>query len=134
MTITNIKLSMNTKDKKVLIIDDDGKNIFALTAVLKAYRYSCVSAYSAADGLNLLAVIPDIGIVLMDMMMPEMDGYTAIPKIRQNKNFGQIPVIAVTAQAMPGDKERCLDAGADDYISKPVDVDKLLAILKAHLK
>jgi len=125
---------MNTATKKVLIIDDDGKNIFALSAVLRSMRYSCISALSASEGLELLRNTQDIGIVLMDMMMPEMDGYTAIPKIKLDKYSAGIPVIAITAQAMPGDKERCLAAGADDYVSKPVDVDKLLEILKAYLK
>jgi len=122
------------KNKKILIVDDDAKNIFALSAVLRSVGYSCVSALTAADGFELLSGNKDIGIVLMDMMMPEMDGYAAIPKIKQDKILGGIPVIAVTAQAMPGDKERCITAGADDYISKPVDVDKLLEILGVYLK
>ena len=125
---------MNSQNKKVLIIDDDAKNIFALSAVLRSKGYLCLSALSASDGLDLLSHTHDIGIVLMDMMMPEMDGYTVIPKIKQNKYLDGIPVIAVTAQAMPGDKERCLAAGADGYLSKPVNVDKLLEILSAYLK
>ncbi len=125
---------MTINSKRVLIIDDDAKNIFALSAVLRSVGYSCVSALSASDGIAILSNTPDIGIVLMDMMMPEMDGYTAIPRIKQDAGLTLMPVIAVTAQAMTGDKERCLAAGADDYISKPVDVDELLVILRAYLK
>ena len=125
---------MNSPNRKVLIVDDDAKNIFALSAVLRSVGYSCVTALSAAEGLDVLAQNGDIGIVLMDMMMPEMDGYTVIPRIKQDKIFKNIPVIAVTAQAMPGDKERCLAAGADGYISKPVNVDKLLEMLSTYIK
>ena len=117
--------------EKVLIIDDDPRNIFALTATLRSKGYLCVSAGSAIQGMAFLDESKDIGIVLMDMMMPDMDGYEAIPKIKEKYD---LPVIAVTAQAMVGDKEKCLMAGADDYISKPVDVDKLLRVLHTYLK
>jgi len=116
--------------KKVLIIDDDARNIFALTATLRSKGYACVAANSAQQGMVFLNEGEDIGIVLLDMMMPEMDGYEAIPKIKARHT---VPVIAVTAQAMMGDREKCLAAGADDYISKPVDVDKLLHILNIYL-
>ncbi|MGZ5210888.1 MAG: response regulator [Kaistella sp.] len=116
--------------KEILIIDDDSRNIFALSAVLKAKKYQCVSALSAVHGLELLAENKNIGAVLMDMMMPEMDGYEAIGKIKSDDGLKDIPVIAITAQAMTGDKEKCLEAGADGYISKPVNVDELLALLK----
>src|ERR1700761_7156996 len=108
---------------KILIIDDDARNIFALTAILRSRGYQCISAADARQGLSFLGDADDIGIVLIDMMMPEMDGYETIPEIK--KRHKDIPVIAVTAQAMVGDREKCLQAGADDYISKPVDVDKL---------
>lgn len=121
-------------DKKILIIDDDARNIFALSAVLKSRRFICVSAASANEGLSILRERQDIGIVLIDMMMPDMDGYTAIPLIREMDNAANIPVIAVTAQAMTGDRERCLQAGADNYISKPVNVDDLLALLNEYMK
>ncbi len=120
--------------KKVLIIDDDSRNIFALVAILKAKGYDCISASSAEEGLQLLATKEDIGIVLLDMMMPDMDGYEAIPIIRNNEKVKHLPIIAVTAQAMVGDKEKCLQAGADNYISKPVDVDALLELLQTYLK
>ncbi|WP_034691186.1 response regulator [Kaistella palustris] len=115
--------------KEILIIDDDSRNIFALSAVLKAKKYGCVSALNAVDGLKMLNTNTNIGVVLLDMMMPEMDGYEAINKIKGNGQLKDIPVIAVTAQAMAGDREKCLAAGADDYISKPVDVDQLLTVL-----
>lgn len=119
--------------KKVLIIDDDSRNIFALTAVLKARNFQCVSASGAIEGISLLANDPEIGIVLMDMMMPDMDGYEAIDQIRSNKKIAGIPIIAVTAQAMVGDREKTLAAGADNYASKPIDVDFLTTILNEHL-
>lgn len=120
---------MNT-EKEILIIDDDSRNIFALTAVLKAKKYQCISAVSAVKGLELLEENKNIGAVLMDMMMPEMDGYEAIGKMKSNTALQKIPVIAITAQAMTGDREKCLEAGADGYISKPVNVDDLLVLLK----
>lgn len=120
---------MNT-EKEILIIDDDSRNIFALTAVLEAKKYQCISAVSAVKGLELLEENKNIGAVLMDMMMPEMDGYEAIGKMKSNTALQKIPVIAITAQAMTGDREKCLEAGADGYISKPVNVDELLVLLK----
>ena len=119
---------MNT-EKEILIIDDDSRNIFALTAVLKAKKYQCLSALSAVKGLELLEENKNIGAVLMDMMMPEMDGYEAIGKMKSNTALQKIPVIAITAQAMTGDREKCLEAGADGYISKPVNVEELLVLL-----
>lgn len=116
-------------EKEVLIIDDDSKNIFALSAVLKAKKFNCVSALNAMDGLNMLSNNEKIGVVLMDMMMPEMDGYEAIGRIKSDKVLKKIPIIAITAQAMDGDREKCLQAGADGYISKPVNVDELLILL-----
>ncbi|QDP84366.1 response regulator [Chryseobacterium sp. SNU WT5] len=115
--------------KEILIIDDDNRNIFALSAVLNAKNYQCISAMSASAGLKILSSNENIGVVLMDMMMPEMDGYEAIRKIKSDHLLKDIPVIAITAQAMTGDREKCIDAGAFGYISKPVDVDKLLQLL-----
>ena len=122
-------------EKRILIIDDEQKNIFALNAVLKSRKYSCITAASALEGISILRAEPDIGIVLMDMMMPDMDGYEAIRIIRADKTICSVPVIAVTAQAMKGDREKCLEAGANGYISKPVDVDALLELItQAHQK
>ncbi|HWW37973.1 MULTISPECIES: response regulator [Pedobacter] len=120
--------------KKVLIVDDDNRNIFALKAVLKAKGYTCLSATGAEEGLQLLAEDEEIGVVLMDMMMPGMDGYQAMAKMQQIPDLKDIPVIAVTAQAMVGDRERCLEAGAKGYVSKPINVDSLTQLLSQHLK
>lgn len=120
------------KKKDILIIDDDSRNIFALAAVLKSKRYTCLSASSAADGFDILARQKDIGVVLMDMMMPDMDGYEALGKMRENEKMKHIPVIAVTAQAMTGDKEKCIEAGANGYVSKPINVEELEKLLN-HL-
>lgn len=118
-----------SQDTKILIIDDDSRNVFALNAVLKAQKFSCVSASNAASGLQMLKENQEIGLVLMDMMMPDMDGYEAIAKMKTDIDLNKIPVISVTAQAMVGDKERCLQAGADGYISKPIRINELLRLI-----
>lgn len=114
----------------ILIIDDDNRNIFALRAVLKSKGFDVLSATSATEGINLLRSHPRIKIVLMDMMMPEMDGYEAIGHIKNNNSLAGVKIIAVTAQAMVGDREKCLEAGADAYVSKPIDVDELMYLLQ----
>lgn len=124
---------MEVKTKKILIIDDDSRNIFALTAVLKAKKFNCLSAISAQQGFDILKNEGDVGVVLMDMMMPDMDGYEAIGKMKNHPEMSAIPVIAVTAQAMVGDRERCLAAGAVGYVSKPVNVDELLIQINNYL-
>jgi CheY-like chemotaxis protein len=121
---------MGSSAKKVLIIDDDNRNIYALRMVLKTKGFECITATDAQVGLQLLEEQPDIGVVLMDMMMPEMDGYEAIARLRENPSLNHIPVIAVTAQAMVGDREKCLAAGAAAYVAKPIDQDILLDLLK----
>jgi CheY-like chemotaxis protein len=115
-----------------MIVDDDPRNIFALRATLKSKSYDCVSCEDAVSALKLLEEEKDIDAVLLDMMMPEMDGYEALSHIRSKESAKHLPVIAVTAQAMPGDREKCLSAGADDYVSKPVDVDRLLSLLEKY--
>lgn len=112
--------------KLILIIDDDNRNIFALKAVLKAKGFDCLSATSAQEGFSIMEKNENVAVVLMDMMMPEMDGYQAISVIKKSEKMQNIPVLAVTAQAMVGDKERCLAAGAAGYVSKPINVDELL--------
>ncbi len=118
------------RDRSILLVDDDSRNIFALTAVLKARGYVVIPATDMRQAFNLLRDNPDIGVILLDMMMPEMDGYEALKLLRQDAMYKGLPVIAVTAQAMSGDREKCLSAGADDYLSKPVDVDALLELLQ----
>lgn len=115
--------------KKILIIDDDNRNIFALSAVLRARGFECLSCQSAPEAIALLRAETEADAVLIDMMMPEMDGYEAIPLIRSLPGREALTIVSVTAQAMIGDREKCLAAGADAYISKPVDVDKLMLIL-----
>ena len=118
---------------QILVVDDDSKNTFALRAVLQSRGFVCISAQSAQDGLNHLLENKEIGIVLMDMMMPDMDGYEAISKIKAEETLKDIPIIAVTAQAMAGDKEKCLLAGASDYLPKPVDIDLLISKINHYL-
>jgi len=118
---------------KILIIDDDNRNIFALSAVLKARKYNCVSATSGEQGLEILKTDKDIGVVLMDMMMPGMDGYQAMSVMNKDMDLKHVPVIAVTAQAMLGDRERCLEAGAIGYVSKPINVDQLTDLITKYI-
>jgi CheY-like chemotaxis protein len=117
------------KKKRILIVDDDSRNIFALAATLRVRDYECIPFADIFKALEFLKGDGTADVVLLDMMMPGMDGYGAIPEIRSIKGREHLPVIAVTAQAMPGDREKCLQAGADDYVSKPVDVDRLFQIL-----
>ncbi len=119
--------------KKVLLVDDDVRNIFALTAVLERHKMVVTSAENGLIALEELVQNPDVDIVLMDLMMPEMDGYEAMRQIRQMKPFESLPIIALTAKAMQGDREKCIAAGASDYLSKPVDTDQLLSLLRVWL-
>jgi two-component system cell cycle response regulator DivK len=118
---------------KILIIDDDNKNIFALSAVLRARKYNCISATSGEMGLEILKNDENIALVLMDMMMPGMDGYQAMAMMNKDLDLKHVPVIAVTAQAMLGDKERCLAAGAAGYVSKPINVDLLTQLITKYI-
>jgi CheY-like chemotaxis protein len=119
--------------KKVLIVDDDMRNIFALTTVLEEHAMMTVSADTGRDAIRLLQNEPGIDIVLMDIMMPEMDGMETIREIRRDPNLKNLPIVAVTAKAMKGDREKCIESGAWDYLSKPVDTEQLLAVLRAWL-
>lgn len=117
------------------MIDDDARNIFALRLTLKARGFACLSAQDAREGIDLARRhAMDIGIVLMDMMMPGIDGYEAIGLLKENPVTATLPVVAVTAQAMQGDKEKCLAAGAVGYLAKPIDVDEMLQVISKHLK
>jgi CheY-like chemotaxis protein len=115
--------------KTILIVDDDARNIFAMKATLKSRGYHSVAFTEGREALEFLAGEAEVAAVLLDMMMPEMDGYEMIPLIKKMTRRRDLPVLAVTAQAMTGDRERCLAAGADEYISKPVDVDHLMNVL-----
>ncbi len=119
--------------KKVLIIDDDVRNIFALTSVLERYQMQVIYAENGSDGIEILQNNPDTNIILMDVMMPEMDGYETTHRIRCNPQFASLPIIALTAKAMQGDREKCIEAGASDYITKPVDTEQLLSLLRVWL-
>jgi CheY-like chemotaxis protein len=119
--------------KKVLIVDDDMRNIFALSTVLEEHDMVIVAADNVRDAIKILQMQPDIDIVLMDIMMPEMDGIDTMREIRKVPALKKLPIIAVTAKAMKGDREKCIEAGAWDYLSKPVDTEQMLAVLRAWL-
>lgn len=121
------------KDKTILITDDDMRNIFALSSALQTYDLKIVIANNGREAIEKLEDSNQIDLVLMDIMMPEMDGYEAMRAIRSKKKFTKLPIIALTAKAMKNDREKCIEAGANDYISKPVDVDQLLSMLRVWL-
>jgi len=118
---------------RILIVDDDIRNIYSLTSVLEAHDVKVLHAESGAEGIRILETAPTIDAALVDIMMPDMDGYETMRRIRANPAIAHIPLISVTAKAMKGDRQKCLDAGASDYISKPVDVDILLALIRVWL-
>ncbi|HEX3070203.1 MAG TPA: response regulator, partial [Thermoanaerobaculia bacterium] len=119
--------------KKALIVDDDMRNIYALTSLLERHKMNVLYAESGADGIEQLKTNPDIDVVLMDVMMPEMDGYEAMRRIRSMDEYRNLPMIALTAKAMKGDREKCMEAGASDYITKPIDAQQLISLLRVWL-
>lgn len=121
------------ESNSIIIIDDDKRNIFALSLVLKSRGFSCLSAQSFKEGLEILEQNPQLRLVLMDMMMPEIDGYQGIDILKNHATFKNLSIIAITAQAMIGDKERCILAGADGYVSKPVNIDHLMVYVNKYL-
>ena len=121
------------RERKVLVVDDDARNIFALTTVLENQEMDVLSATNGRQAIELINQTPDLGVVLMDIMMPEMDGYETMREIRRNATFRRLPILALTAKAMKGDREKCLQAGASDYIAKPVNTDQLLSLLRVWL-
>jgi signal transduction histidine kinase/DNA-binding response OmpR family regulator len=120
--------------KKVLVIDDDIRNIFSLTSALEEYGIDLLYAESGREGLDLLAANPETDVALVDIMMPDMDGYETIGKMRLMPQFAELPIVAVTAKAMKGDRQKCIQAGASDYVSKPVDVDHLVSVLRVGVQ
>ncbi|HWA88314.1 MAG TPA: HAMP domain-containing protein, partial [Opitutus sp.] len=121
------------RGRKVLVVDDDARNIFALTTMLENHEMNVVSATNGRQAIELLQNEPDISAVLMDIMMPEMDGYETMREIRRDQRFGALPILALTAKAMKGDRDKCLAAGASDYIAKPVNTNELLSLLRVWL-
>ena len=119
--------------KKVLVVDDDVRNIFALSSVLERRGMDVITAGTGREAIAELESTPDIAIVLMDIMMPEMDGYETMRVIRQNVSLQRLPIIALTAKAMKGDREKCLEAGASEYLAKPVNTEQLLSSLRMWL-
>ncbi|MDQ6764536.1 MAG: HAMP domain-containing protein, partial [Verrucomicrobiota bacterium] len=119
--------------KKVLIVDDDVRNIFAMTSMLERYKMNVLSAETGKDAIGILQSTEGLDLVLMDIMLPEMDGYETMRTIRSMYGFASLPIIALTAKAMKGDREKCIEAGASDYISKPVDTERLLTLLRSWL-
>jgi CheY-like chemotaxis protein len=121
------------RGKKVLIVDDDLRNIFSLTSALEQHGMEVLFAENGRDGIELLKNTEGVDAMLVDIMMPEMDGYETMREIRKDAAFADLPIIAVTAKAMQGDREKCLEEGASDYIAKPLDLDQLLAVLRVQI-
>ncbi|HET7505031.1 MAG TPA: response regulator [Kofleriaceae bacterium] len=121
------------RGRRVLVVDDDARNIFALTTLLENQEMEVLSATNGRQAIELIQTTPDLDVVLMDIMMPEMDGYATMREIRNDPKFRTLPMLALTAKAMKGDREKCLQAGASDYISKPVNTDQLLSLLRVWL-
>ncbi|HET9298649.1 MAG TPA: response regulator, partial [Candidatus Polarisedimenticolaceae bacterium] len=120
-------------DKTVLIVDDDVRNIFAMTSLLERHRMRVVSAENGREALERLQSTPEVAVVLMDIMLPEMDGYETTRAIRRMSEYQSLPILALTAKAMKGDREKCIEAGASDYVAKPVESDHLLSMLRTWL-
>jgi CheY-like chemotaxis protein len=127
-------LATALRGKTVLIVDDDVRNVFALTSALETYGLVVLYADNGADGIRLLSDHPEVNIVLMDAMMPDMDGNETTRRIRRLPQGERLPVVFLTAKAMPGDRESSLAAGATDYITKPVELDRLLSVINAWIR
>jgi CheY-like chemotaxis protein len=120
-------------DRTVLLVDDDARNIFALASILERRGMRVLTATTGNEAIDLVESTPGVAVVLMDIMMPEMDGYQTMQAIRANPAFRRLPMIALTAKAMKGDREKCIDAGASDYLAKPVNTEQLLSALRMWL-
>jgi CheY-like chemotaxis protein len=119
--------------KTALLVDDDARNIFALSSMLERRGMRVLAATTGGEAIELVRSTPDLAIVLMDIMMPEMDGYQTIAAIRENPIFRRLPIIALTAKAMKGDREKCLESGASEYLAKPVNTEQLLTAMRGWL-
>jgi CheY-like chemotaxis protein len=119
--------------RTVLLVDDDARNIFALSSVLERRGMHVLAATTGKEAIELLASRPEVSMVLMDIMMPGMDGYETMQAIRADPRFGRLPIVALTAKAMKGDREKCLEAGASDYLAKPVNTEQMLSALRMWL-
>lgn len=120
--------------ERVLIVDDDVRNVFALTSVLEQHGLAVLYAENGREGIEVLEQHDDVSLVLMDIMMPEMDGYATTSAIRRMPQFAGLPIIALTAKAMKGDREKAIDSGASDYVTKPVEPDYLLSVMEQHMR
>ena len=121
------------QSKNILVIDDDMRNVFALSHALKSKGMNVLRAENGQKALELMEANPDIDIVLVDIMMPVMDGYETMKRIRAQEKYWKLPILALTAKAMKGDREKCIKAGANDYLAKPIDIDKVLSMLRVWL-
>ena len=127
------RIDESLEGNTVLLVDDDVRNVFSLGSALKRYGIKVIPASNGQEGLDRLADHPEVGLVLMDIMMPVMDGYEAMLRIRAEARWRSLPIVALTAKAMKGDRQKCLDAGASDYVTKPVDMDQLTSVLRVWL-
>ena len=121
------------RNRKVLVVDDDARNIFALTTLLENHEIEVISATNGRQAIDLIERTENLSAVFMDIMMPEMDGYETMREIRKSPKFRALPILALTAKAMKGDREKCLEAGASDYIAKPVNTEQLMSMLRLWL-
>lgn len=130
---TMVPNSVSLEGKTILIVDDDMRNIFALTSLLESNNMNALFAENGRDALEVLSNHAEIDLILMDIMMPEMDGYETMRVIRQNEEYITLPIIALTAKVMKNDREKCLEAGASDYIQKPVNAEQLISLMRVWL-
>src|SRR4029079_16752938 len=121
------------RGRRVLVVDDHARDIFALTSLLENHEMDVVTATNGRQAIELIEQTADLSVVLMDIMMPEMDGYQTMREIRKDPAYRMLPIRALTAKAMKGDREKCLEAGASDYIAKPVNTEQLLSLLRVWL-
>jgi CheY-like chemotaxis protein len=129
----SVSLEPPLTGRKILVVDDDVRNVFAVTALLERHGVEVLRAENAADGIAMLRKAGGVDLIIMDVMMPDMDGYAAMKAIRAEAEFQRLPIIALTAKAMKGDREKCLDAGASDYVTKPVQNEQLISLVRVWL-